>query len=113
MPMWIRVYDDDLDLWRYLEGDDDGRVTRQVDLRAEDGTAVTAASLEEVLRFHERSDFATMGRYQQRYGLLAEGRLASFGGARRGDEIPAEEFERVWLDARRALGSTAPRTDGC
>ena len=81
MPQWIRVYDEDQDLWQHFEGDGEGRVTRQVDLRGGDGTAVTAASLEEVLRFHERSDFDTMSRYQQRYGVIAEGRLTAWEGA--------------------------------
>lgn len=108
MPAWIRAYDEDQDLWQYFEGDEEGWVTRQVDLRGGDGTAVTAASLEEVLRFQERSDIAAMSRYQQRYGVIAEGRLTAWEGAPRAGRISAEEFERVWLDARRTLGAAAP-----
>lgn len=107
MPVWIRVYDEEQDLWQYFEGDEEGWVTRQVVLRGGDGTAVTAASLEEVLRFQERSDLETMSRYRQRYGVIAEGRLTGWEGARHSGEISAEEFEHVWLEARRTLGSTA------
>ncbi|MFG2296113.1 hypothetical protein [Streptomyces sp. NPDC048603] len=105
MPVWIRVYDEDRDLWQYFEGDEEGWVMRQVELRGGDGTPVTAASLEEVLRFQERSDIDTMDRYQQRYGVIAEGRLTAWAGSRHFGGIEAEEFERVWLEARRALGA--------
>lgn len=107
MPVWIRAYDEDQDLWQYFEGDEEGRVTRQVDLLGEDGTPVAAASLEEVLRFQERSDITVMIRYRQRYGAIAEGRITGREGPGHAGEISAEEFERVWLDARRTLGSTA------
>ncbi|MCB5177955.1 hypothetical protein [Streptomyces antimicrobicus] len=108
MPVWIRVYDEDRDLWQYFEGDEAGQVTRQVELRGDDGTPVTAASLEEVLRFQECSDVDTMSRYQRRYGTIAEGRITDRNGAGRAGEISAEEFERIWLDARRTLGSATP-----
>ncbi|MEU6666055.1 hypothetical protein [Streptomyces sp. NPDC046727] len=111
MVMWIRTYDEALDLWQYFEGDEEGWVLRQVDLRADDGTPVTAASLEEVLRYQERADAATMGRYKQRYGLVAEGRLTGWEDAPRAGTISAEEFESVWLEARRTLGATAPPPD--
>jgi hypothetical protein len=113
MTMWIRAYDEARDLWQYFERDEEGWVLRQVDLRGDDGSPVTAASLEEVLRFQERADIDTMSRYEQRYGLVAEGRLTGWEEAPRAGTISAEEFERVWLDARRILGAAAspPTTD--
>ncbi|MER6516590.1 hypothetical protein ABT246_06930 [Streptomyces sp. NPDC001553] len=74
---------------------------------------MTAASLEEVLRLQERADIATMSRYKQWYGLVTEGRLTGWEEAPRAGEISAEEFERVWLVARRTLGATAssPHTE--
>ncbi|AKJ11722.1 hypothetical protein ABB07_17260 [Streptomyces incarnatus] len=111
MTMWIRVYDEASDLWQYFESDEEGRVLRQVEVRGADGTPVTAAALEEVLRYEERADVAVMSRYEQRYGLVAEGRLTAWEEAARAGAISAEEFERVWLEARRTLGSTAPPTD--
>ncbi|MFE6844625.1 hypothetical protein [Streptomyces sp. NPDC057686] len=111
MTMWIRTYDEALDLWQYFEGDEEGWVLRQVNVRGDDGTPVTAASLEEVLRYQERADIATMSRYEQRYGLVAEGRLRGWEDAPHAGAISAEEFERVWLDARRTLGSAAAPPD--
>ncbi|MEV8537258.1 hypothetical protein [Streptomyces sp. NPDC051211] len=111
MVMWIRAYDEAQGLWQYFESDEAGWVLRQVDLRGDDGTPLTAASLEEVLRFQERADIATMSRYEQRYGLVAEGRLTGWEETSLAGAISAEEFERVWLDARRTLGATAPPSD--
>ncbi|MER5666620.1 hypothetical protein [Streptomyces mirabilis] len=108
MVMWFRTYDLPRDLWQHFEGDEEGRVLRQVDLRGDDGTPVVAASLEEVLRLQERADIPTMSRYEQRYGLVSEGRTMGWEEALRADAISAEEFERVWLDARRTLGTTPP-----
>ncbi|MFG2985700.1 hypothetical protein ACGFYQ_31335 [Streptomyces sp. NPDC048258] len=111
MVMWIRTYDEARGVWQYFEGDEEGWVLRQVDVRGDDGTPVTAASLEEVLRLQERADIATMGRYEQRYGFVAEGRLTGWEEAPDAGTISAGEFERVWLDARRTLGATAPPPD--
>lgn len=52
-----------------------------------------------------------MSRYEQRYGLVAEGRLTGWEEAPRAGAISAEEFERVWLNARRTLGATTPPPD--
>ncbi|MFB6579456.1 hypothetical protein ACFCYC_18935 [Streptomyces sp. NPDC056402] len=64
-----------------------------------------------VPRYQERADVATMSRYEQRYGLVAEGRLTVPEEAPRVGVISAEEFERIWLEARRTLGATAPPPD--
>ncbi len=108
MVMWIRTYDEARDLWQHFEGDEAGSVLRQVDLRGDDGTPVLAASLEEILRLQERADIPTVSRYEQRYGRVFEGRITGWEKALGADAISAEEFERVWLDARRTLGVTPP-----
>ncbi|MFB7182552.1 hypothetical protein ACFCYI_33170 [Streptomyces sp. NPDC056257] len=109
MVMWIRTYDEARGLWQYFEGDDEGRVLRQVELRGDDRTPVTAASLDEVLRFQERADIATVSRYEQRYGRVTEAVLTGWEESPRAGALSAEAFEGVWLDARRALGAAAPR----
>uniref|UniRef100_A0AAU2JK90 Uncharacterized protein n=1 Tax=Streptomyces sp. NBC_00049 TaxID=2903617 RepID=A0AAU2JK90_9ACTN len=111
MVMWLRAYDEVRGLWQYFEGDDEGHVLRQVDLRGDDGTPVTAASLDEVLRFQERADIATMSRYERRYGLVAEGRLTGWEESPGAGAISAEAFETVWLEARRTLGATPTRPE--
>ncbi|MDX3456953.1 hypothetical protein PV396_34235 [Streptomyces sp. ME02-8801-2C] len=112
MAMWIRTYDEAQDLWQYFEGDEQGQVLRQVDVRGDDGTPVTAASLEEGLRLQERTDIATMSRYERRYGRVAEGRIMGDPeGVPRADAISAEEFEEAWLDGRRTLGTATPPPD--
>ncbi|MEU9787575.1 hypothetical protein AB0H92_42620 [Streptomyces phaeochromogenes] len=111
MVMWIRMYDEGRDLWQHFEGDGQGWVLRQVDLRGDDGAPVVAVSLEEILRLQERADIPTMSRYEQRYGLVSEGRIVGWEEGLRADAISAEEFEKVWLDARRTLGATPPPPD--
>ena len=108
MVKWIRTYDEAQDLWQYFEGDEQGQILRQVDVRGADGTPLTAASLEEGLRLQERADIATMSRYEQRYGRVAEASLTTWADSPHAEAISAEEFEGAWLDARRALGVTAP-----
>ncbi|WP_326777957.1 hypothetical protein [Streptomyces sp. NBC_01445] len=48
-----------------------------------------------------------MGRYEQRYGVLAEGPMDGWQDQPEAAEISAEEFERLWTEARRALGGSA------
>jgi hypothetical protein len=68
---------------------------------------VTAASLEEVLHLRDHADLAAMFRYERQYGVLAEGPLEGWQDQPKAAEISEEEFERLWSEARRALGDSA------
>jgi hypothetical protein len=107
MATWFRTYYEDEDLWLYLEADDEGWATRQVEVWGRNSRPVTAASLEEVLHFRDHADLAAMGRYERQYGVLAEGSMNGWRDQPQAAEISAEEFERLWAEARRALGSSA------
>ncbi len=49
-----------------------------------------------------------MGRYERQYGILAEGPLDGWQDHHpRAAEISAEEFERLWAEARQSLGGSA------
>ncbi|MGW5612141.1 hypothetical protein ACWEWI_40220 [Streptomyces sp. NPDC003753] len=72
---------------------------------------MTAASLEEVLHLRDHADLAAMGRYERQYGVLAEGPVDGWQDQPEAAEISAEEFERLWTEARRVLGDS-PGTSG-
>jgi hypothetical protein len=44
MKTWIRCHWDEEDNWSYFEFDDEGQVTRKVELQGPEQTAVAAAS---------------------------------------------------------------------
>jgi hypothetical protein len=105
MTSWFRTYYEDEDLWLYFEADDESWAVRQVEVRRADSKPVTAASLEEVLHLRDHADLAAMGRYERQYGVLAEGSLDGWQDQPHANEIPAEEFERLWAEARQTLGA--------
>lgn len=107
MATWFSTYNEDEDLWLYFEADDEGWATRQVEIRGQHSRPVTAASLEEVLHLRDHAELAAMGRYEQRYGVLAEGPVDGWQNQPQAAEISAEEFERLWIEARQALGDSA------
>ncbi|MFI5628991.1 hypothetical protein ACIA8E_06340 [Streptomyces sp. NPDC051664] len=106
MTTWFRTYFEDEDLWQYFEADDEGWAVRHVDVQGSTSRPVTAASLEEVLHLRDHADLAAMGRYERQYGVLAEGTLDGWQEAPHASEISAEEFERLWAEARRTLESS-------
>jgi hypothetical protein len=106
MTTWFRTYYEEEDLWLYFEADDEGWAARQVEVRGQDSRPVTAASLEEVLHLRDRADVAAMFRHERRYGVLAEGPMHGWQDQPHAAEISAEEFERLWTGARRALGDS-------
>ena len=103
---WFRTYYEDEDLWLYFEADDEGWAARQVEVRGKDSRPVVAACLAEVLHLRDHADLAAMGRYEQQYGVLAEGPMDGWQDQPRAAEISAEEFEQLWAEARRALGGS-------
>ena len=107
--MWFRTYFEDEDIWQYFEEGADGWASRQVDLRGADGSALTAASLDEVLRIRDSAGFAAMGQYERQFGVLSETVLDGWRDAPRAEEITQAEFERVWARARASLSSEPTR----
>ncbi|MFE4668978.1 hypothetical protein ACFRI7_35115 [Streptomyces sp. NPDC056716] len=103
LAIWFRTYYEEDDLWLYFEADDEGWAVRQVEVRGEGSRPVTAASLAEVLHLRDHVGPAGMGRYEQRYGVLADAVLEGWRDQPRAAEISAAEFERLWVEARRAL----------
>lgn len=69
---------------------------------------MTAASLAEVLHLRDHAGPAATGRYEQRYGVLADAVLEGWRDQPRAAEISAEEFERLWVEARRDLEALEP-----
>ncbi|MGW4200945.1 hypothetical protein [Streptomyces sp. NPDC004726] len=107
MMTWFRTYYEDEALWLFFEAADEGWVTRQVEVREVDSQPVTAASLAEVLHLRDHADLAAMGRYERQYGVLAEGPVDGWQDQPQAAEISAEQFERLWAEARRTLGTSA------
>ncbi|KOT63017.1 MULTISPECIES: hypothetical protein [Streptomyces] len=106
-PTRFRMYYEDEDLWLYFETDEEGWAARHIEIRGKDARPVTAASLDEVLHLRDHADVPAMLRYEHRYGVLAEGSLDGWQGQPHAAELTAEEFDRLWTEARRALEARA------
>ncbi|MGW6855975.1 hypothetical protein [Streptomyces xanthophaeus] len=106
MTTWFRTYYEDEDLWLYFEADDEGWAARHIEVRGKDSRPVTAASSEEVLYVRDHADGAAMGCYERQYGVLAEGVLDGWQDQPQAAELSAEEFERLWVEARGFLGAS-------
>jgi len=103
---WFRSFFDEDNVWQYFEVGDDGWAKRQVDLRADDAQALTAATLDEVLHLRDHADLAAMQRYERQFGVLAEASLDGWRDDPRAEEITQTEFEEVWTAARSALSGS-------
>lgn len=99
MTKWVRWYWDQEDLWFWLEVDDDGWVTRQVELQGELQTPTAAASLAEWLQIPDES---SRDQYQEKLGKLVAEPFSEYE-LRKCQTVTAVEFENVWAPARRVL----------
>ncbi|MFD4169282.1 hypothetical protein ACFWQ1_24690 [Streptomyces albidoflavus] len=104
MTTWFRTYYEDEDLWPYFETDEQGWATRHIEIAGKDARPLTAASPKEVLHLRDHADLAATTRYEQQYGILADAPPDGWQDQPGAAGIPAEECERLWAEARRALG---------
>jgi hypothetical protein len=95
----VRRFWDEEGIWFYLEIDDDGWVTRHIELQGPDRTPIAAASLSE---WFTELDAGRIQQYQAQFGFVTDQPIPT-------DEIdhyeavPADAFERVWQAARSHL----------
>ncbi|GAB2946373.1 hypothetical protein GCM10027280_38970 [Micromonospora polyrhachis] len=96
MARFVRRHWNEEDIWFYLELDDDGWVTRHLELQGSGRVPIVAASLQEWMR---ELDAGRIQQYQTTYGVVAEVPLAP-------DElidwqvVSVTEFEKLWREAR-------------
>jgi hypothetical protein len=95
------------DLWCYDELDDERRSTRHIEVRAQDQTFLAAASLRDVLEARDSGEPWAVNAYEHRYGIVPEAPfpMATADGESSMEPIPAEKFERLWLQGRLARES--------
>ncbi|MEV6523751.1 hypothetical protein AB0M43_17525 [Longispora sp. NPDC051575] len=99
----VRRHRADEDVWFHFELDDEGWVTRHVELFGPDLTPRVAASMREW--FIELED-GGIDSYQRRFGVLAEVVLSP-ADLLDWEPVEADEFERCWSRARSHLGAVA------
>jgi hypothetical protein len=97
---WVRRFWDEEGVWFYFELDDDGWVTRQIELQDPDRIPIAAASLSE---WFTELDAGRIQQYQARFGGVADKPIPA---EEIGDyePVPADAFEELWQAARRHLG---------
>lgn len=101
MPKWVRSYWDEEDTTYVWEVGEDGWVTRSIELVGPGLRPQTAATLDEVMRERDTGGIQAVQAYERRYGVLVEKPIDDWDFPH--EDIAEEEFERVWVEARRAL----------
>ena len=100
---WVRRFWDEEAIWFYFELDDEGRVTRQMEVQDPAKTPIAAASLSE---WFTELEAGRIQQYQARFGVVADQPITE-------DEIDdyeaiaADAFEQLWREARSYLSNEA------
>ena len=95
----MRCYWDEEDIWFYFEVDSEGVVIRQVELQGPAFTPLAAASLDE---WQRARDAGSLGAYEAAYGFTAELPVSEWEG-HDPEPLTSEQFEKVWVAARRQI----------
>lgn len=98
---WIRSYWDDEDVTFLWEVDDNGWITRSVELVGPERRVQAAAALDEVTRARDSSGISAVRAYEVRYGVAPEKPIDDWGFPH--ENISQSEFDQVWAESRRAL----------
>lgn len=99
MTQWLRCYWDEEDTWFYLEADDDGWISRQVELQGPERKPIAAASLTE---WRQAQQAGRLREYEANYGLTADQPITTWEGWHP-EFLSQAEFESVWEQARRTI----------
>ena len=75
---WVRRFWDEEGIWFYFELDDDGWVTRHIELQGPDRTPIAAASLSE---WFTELDAGRIQQYRARFGVVADQPIARMRSA--------------------------------
>jgi hypothetical protein len=110
VPTYVRWYWPDDNLWCYEELDDRRWCVRHIEVRAGDGTIMTAAALAEVLAARDVGGVEAVRAYEAIYGVAPESALPI-----QSEEYPIEAvdqavFDDLWRISRSHLD--APTTSG-
>ena len=95
----VRRFWDEEGIWFYFEVDEEGWVTRHIELQGPERAPIAAASLSE---WFTELDAGRIQQYQARFGVVADQPIPA-------DEIsdyepvPADAFEQLWRTARSHL----------
>ncbi|MGY0233218.1 hypothetical protein [Longispora urticae] len=104
----VRRHWADEDVWFLFELDDEGWVTRHVELSGPDLTPRVAASMRE---WFAELDAGRIGAYHRRFGVLAEVALSPTDRLD-WEPVGGDEFEQCWSRARSHLGTARPDVEG-
>ena len=102
MTQWLRCCWDEEDTWFYLEADDDGWISRQVEVHGTDRKPIAAASLTE---WRQAQHAGQLREYEKRYGRTADQPITTWDGWDP-EDLTEAEFDRIWEEARRAIESS-------
>jgi hypothetical protein len=98
----VRRFWDEEGVWFYFELDDDGWVTRQIELQGPDRIPIAAASLSE---WFTELDAGRIQQYQARFGGLADKPIPAEEISDY-ESVPPDAFEELWHTARHHLGES-------
>ncbi|WP_433515469.1 hypothetical protein ACQP2T_07500 [Nonomuraea sp. CA-143628] len=99
MTHWFRSHWADEDTWFYIEADDEGWVTRQIEFRGPDEQPFAAASLAEWQTAFESGEVA---RYGAVYDRIAEQPVHEWEG-HDPEPLTLDAFDQAWARAHDSL----------
>jgi len=102
MTTWLRSFWEEEDV-TFLWEVGDGWVSRSIELVGPQRRVQAAAALGEVLRARDEGGISAVQAYESRYGVVPEKPMGEWDSHFRHEVISESDFERAWIESRRAL----------
>jgi len=99
LTQWLGCYWGEEDTWFYFEADDDGLVTRQIELQGPERTPIAAAQLDE---WRHAWQEGSVRDYESRYGRCADQPLTTWR-CPQPVTLTRLEYDKIWQEARQAI----------